>query len=90
MVRSDDHRDETLSNEVLEFVENHVLDNVRLYMSRQNVPYLRGRLKQAWDDPRVDGVALYEGPRFVSADTKTGEAHEISLIREIPADVLER
>ena len=90
---ADDRRDRTFRNEVLEFAEKHerpVFDNVRLYMSRQNVPYLQGRIKQAWDDPRVDGVVLYEGPRFVSANTKTGEAHEIPLIREILEDVLKR
>jgi len=88
---ADDRLDETFRNEVLEFARKHekpVFDNVRLYMSRQNVPYLRGRLKQAWDDPRVDGVVLYEGPRFVSANTKTGEAQVIPLIREVLQDVL--
>ena len=84
----DEGADDAFRNEVLDLARKHgkpVFDNVRLYMSRENVLYLAGRLRQAWEDPRVDGAVLYEGPRFVQADAETGEARIVPLIREILA-----
>ena len=84
--RIDHAADKAFRSEVLEFASRHhkpICDNVRLYLQPKNVPAIKARIDEAWQDPRIDGVILYEGPRITRMDVKTGQTRIVPLIREV-------
>ena len=86
----DRRADDAFRNEVLDFARKHgkpAYDNFRVYLKSL---YANDRIRQIQDDPRVAGVILYEGYRFVAADVPSGTAKLNPVIREIIAPLKHR
>ena len=86
----DRRTDDAFRNEVLDFARKlgkPAYDNFRVYLKS---PYATDRIQQIQDDPRVAGVILYEGYRFVTADVPSGTAKLNPVIREIIAPLKDR